>query len=232
MNIFRFNRGDFFGIIIPGTFLFFHLLILTSPNSIDTIYNIKEIDWLLYPLLFIACYITGTILRLITPSLIDTASSLLNQPRIFLINIFKKEKVPNYYKSKYPYIDHFYEVHLNKSPKNSLTFWENLKKNEYDSDTGKMYGTTIINYCKTYIVSKNKELYEEVLFNEGLVRFLSGTAIALIITLILSVINNSLPPLITYTYLICLLIILFKFRKIRVKETETIFHIYENLNQT
>lgn len=232
MNAFRFGRGDFFGIIIPGSFLFFHLLIILSPDSLDTILNAIESQWLLYPLLFIACYILGTILRLITPSYIDNISSYLNQSLIFIMKIIKRKKINSYYNNKYPYINHFYKKHLKSCPKKSFNFWNGFKINEYHSNTDNMDGTTFINYCKTYIASKNKALYDEILYYEGLVRFLSGTSIALFTTLLLSFFHNTLSCFLFYTYLTFLLIILLQFRKIRTKETQTIFHIFENLYQS
>jgi hypothetical protein len=229
MNILRFGRGDFFGIIIPGAFLLLNLIFIIPIKENITIPNISDLNWVLYPLVVIICYILGDVLRLINPSIMDYFSSKIN---IFIRFIFKKrtgKKEVHFYNDKYPYITWFYDKYLNRLPQSSRSFWDDFLKTEYASDRKKLYDKNFINYCKSYITSESKELNNEILFSEGLVRFLSGMAIAFIIIIPLSILKNALPIPIVILYIICFIVILYRFRTIRVKEVVTTLNLFELL---
>jgi hypothetical protein len=190
-----------------------------------------DLEWILYPLLVIICYILGDILRLINPSIIDFLSSEFNTLRIIVIDTIRRKKRQHFYRDKYPYIAWFFEKLLKELPKSSEVFWENFLKTEYNSDRNKLYGTGFINYCNNRIALVSKDMFDEILFHEGYVRFLSGLCIALIITIPLAIINKSLHSCVISLYGLCLIITLYRFRRIRVKEVITVFCTFERIKE-
>ena len=180
MNILRFGRGDFFGIIIPGAFLLLNLIFIFPVEKSIPGLNIKVPDAIIYSLVVIICYILGDVLRLINPSFVDYISGNINNFFRFIFKMTNKKMIAHFYHDKYPYIPWFCDHYLKKLPQSSQIFWNDFLKVEYSSDREKLNGKNFINYCKSYIASESKELTNEILFCEGLVRFLSGMVIALI----------------------------------------------------
>ncbi len=232
MNISRFGRGDFFGIIIPGAFLLLNFIIIfSSITPAILLTKITDLEWILYPLIVIICYILGDILRLINPSFIDFLSSKFNILRIIVIDKIRKRKSRHFYGDKYPYITWFFDKHLEELPESSKVFWQNFLKTEYSSVQNKLYGEAFINYCKNYIASVSKDLYDDILFCEGHVRFLSGLSIALIIIIPLAIMSKSLHSYVIFLYGLCLTITLYRFRRVRAKEVATIFCTFERIKK-
>ena len=244
MNILKFGRGDFFGITIPGIFLAINIYLL-FPKTIHSFFEqqvelkIESIVTLLIPLFFIIGYILGFALRLIKPDILEIFSFLLWFPIILFASLYKfyiKKQIDNKssfkeyliyrlksYWESFPYIDWFYDSFLTKSPCSISLFFNDLLKNEFASNRNTMKDPIFFNQCKLVIQEKSNKLHEEVIFCEGLVRFLSGTSYALIIVMFLILFGDYFNKELFFIYLSILILFVLKLRRIRVKEVVTVF---------
>jgi len=258
MNIFKVGRGDFFGIIIPGSFLIINILFLlsttgilsfdlpansTAKTSTET-FNILKIEAaILIPSLLILSYIIGFSLRAISPSKIERlllyviwcpiCSLIALKKVVFNKKKEKKETFGSYYKIlidrylyPFPYIEWFYGKYQKNSPNSYRDFWEQILKNEFKGKKELMKGQYFINQCKIIVFEKSVTLREEIIFNEGIIRFLSGVLIALALCIAIicymSICNRDLLILLI-AYFILFIIIGYRFKDIRMKEVVTIF---------
>jgi hypothetical protein len=244
MNILKFGRGDFFGIMIPGIFLVINIYFL-FPEIIhsflghQSIYSLKDITTIIVPLAFIIGYIFGFALRLIKPNLLEILSFISWCPILVVSSVYRFYinkridnkttlmkyfifRIKNYWEP-FPYVDWFYDSYLLQSPFSLKMFFNDLLKKEFNDDRDKMKGQNFINQCKIIIQEKSSKLYDEVIFCEGLVRFLSGTSCALIIVIVLNIFHHFYSIALLYTYIILLILFVLKLRHIRVKEVVTIF---------
>ena len=74
MNLFKIGRGNFWGIIIPGGFLFLNLFIIFSLDSIQTVSFKSELTYSFVIIGVLISYILGYLLRLIKPEYLETFS--------------------------------------------------------------------------------------------------------------------------------------------------------------
>ena len=223
MNLFKFGRGDFFGIIIPGAFLLANIMYLFVPEL-----NNEKNNTAFYSLMLIISYIGGISLRLLSPDWIE------NFPPQF-----KKHW------GEFPYIDWYLNTHLNGLPNSFSIFFKSLIKNEFDGDATRISqtnGKDFINYCKTMICLKSNMLHENLLHAEGFSRLISGMSYALAICAILALYRIILslfiqPTFIPWSYLslfgIYLILCLFfkgHLRRGRAKEAVMVLEAYTLLN--
>jgi hypothetical protein len=247
MNILKFGRGDFFGIMIPGIFLVINIYflfpeIIQSLLGQQAVSNIGNITTIVVPLSFIIGYIFGFALRLIKPNLLEILSFLFWCPILAVSSVYRfyTDKINNNgitltkffisrlksYWEPFPYIDWFYDSYLLQSPSSLKMFFNNLLKKEFDNDREKMKKQNFINLCKIITQEKSSKLYEEVIFCEGLVRFLSGTSCALIIVIVLNLFHHFYIMTLLYIYIILFILFILKLRHIRNKEVVTIFSAF------
>ena len=251
MNILRFGRGDFLGILIPGVFLLLNIVLLfpieNKPLYIK--YNINSLgdnSAIIIPLFFILSYILGFSLRLINPSILEMFALITLIPLSIIEAIYEYYKdyivgtnheliklIGSKLKSRtefFPYIEWFYSVYLKGGPSSLRGFFEKLKHDEFENDKKGMKKLKFVNQCKIFVLENSRDSYNELIFCAGLVRFISGMAYALILSII-GIIKPlyELDPifnLVLYFYLFLLLLFLMTFRRIRIKEVCTIFISY------
>ena len=240
MNIFKLGRGDFFGVIIPGAFLILNIMFIFPKFVNNLICKISTIDLtnnnaIFYVLLFVTSYIFGASFRLIRPDYNEKLSIIFWAPVCLLTGIFnllrnKKGIVANVklkfkeYCVSFPYIDYFYDDYLAKSPESLFDFYNEILNKEFKGDRNLMKGHNFINFCKCYVQKSSNDMFEELLFCEGLVRFISGMCIALILCIILSVffLEDKIGLLLS-VYIFLLILFIMKLRRIRIKEVLTVF---------
>jgi hypothetical protein len=237
MNIFRLGRGELFGIIIPGAFLLLNILafIPLLKFGIDISKPIiGKTNAVNITIFLVLSYVIGFSLRLINPDLIERLTFYLRVPWLYCYSLFyarKKSKDFSSYYSKqlkiyresFPYIDWFYDYYLKKSPYSIALFFENVCNQEFLKNKDLMAGRIFINQCKLYVRLKSVELNEELMFREGLVRFLSGMSCAFFFCAFIVLFNNPLKLQIFYLYIILFFIFARKLRYIRFKEVGLIF---------
>ena len=195
MGIFKFGRGDFFGIIIPGAFLIINIIAFMpdfasqfSPENISE--NIKSKETIVFTLLFVTSYIAGFALRLIKPDYMEYVSMILLIPYLCFRELYRalsskdadksRRFIQNVkcklsaYSESFPYIDRIFERHINTYPRSYRLFFTSIVMDEFDNNRERMKGHAFINHCKMLIKGITNDLHEELLFREGLIRFLSG----------------------------------------------------------
>lgn len=255
MNIFKFGRGDFFGVIIPGAFLVINFTFFVPAmknifyeNTIAASLAGKE--GLVTTLLFVLSYIIGFALRLLTPSFIEWLSIIIRFPYIIYRtlretgpqqigssnpNIYQpqggiikriKYKV-SLYSERFPYINWFFDNYLEKTASSQSKFFFELLANEFGNNRTRMSGHHFINSCKLLVKQKSTALHDELIFFEGTIRFLSGMSYALGVCLLARLFFSA-----TYSnYLLslyCLLFVVFvwRLRHLRWAEVRSILSAY------
>ena len=220
MNMLKFGRGDFFGIIIPGAFLLTNVGVLTiaiGPRSIVGL--LSQLDAaLLLPALFVVSYVMGVALRAVSPDDTEKLASwvvvslLWLRLKVFLLRILELfvhtlffQDAKNSVKrnsldvqeqltrklERFPYFRAFGRS-LESAPKSYRCFFLNLVANETEAAgtdllpidieeriRGLMGGHKFINKCKYVVYERSDSLRDELIFCEGLSRFLSGMFLAL-----------------------------------------------------
>lgn len=276
MNILKFGRGDFFGIMIPGIFLGINILCLfpgiqnfiiaqlTLQGQQDYTHyqtmleKLKESATYFIPLILVISYILGFALRLIRPTILERIGFLFLIVNAFVIaiqeflkdkrkqkkqkfEVEKKTEEPKFWGivkkhiiycwEAYPYINWFYEEYVPNSQSSFREFYNNILRIAFKNDKDKMKSQTFINQCKLVVIESSNKLNEEILFSEGIVRFLSGMSCALIISIGLILYQKfDFPLLLTY-YVILQVWFNYKLRHIRAKEVQTIFTSYWIVSQ-
>ena len=183
-------------------------------------------------------YILGFALRLIRPTILEKISFLLWSPLFITKSIyeyFKNKKAKNgtkfsqiliprvkAYWESFPYIEWFYSDYFTNSANSVNRFFNDLLTSEYNDKKNCMKSTGFINQIKIYIQEHSKSLYDELMFCEGLVRFLSGMSSALLISILTILIKKADVSLLLYVYILLAILFLLKLRHIRVKEVATI----------
>lgn len=230
MNIFRFGRGDFFGIIIPGAFLLINLILFFGKP--ETSIEIPFIKTILIPWFIVVSYLFGFFLRSISPYYIEyisfhTVLRPWNYVKAKLFRLFsKKYKAKKLKESRFPYIEWFFKNYLPKTPKFYSDFYLKLLEEQFENDKNKMKGLFFINQCKISVFEKSTTLREDIIFSEGLVRFLSGTIIALIICIFICPFFLSKYYILLLIYLVLYIAFCKRIKDIRMKEAVTILDSY------
>jgi len=131
----------------------------------------------------------------------------------------------------YPYSKWFFAIYLPKSTKQHRDFYEKLLKEELQEKT-KLLDRNFINSCKTYIYKNSDGLSEEIMYHEGLIRFICGIIYSLLIVLIILLFHFLDFIGLFFTYLIILIVFLDSLRRIRVKEVISIVDGYMFLKKS
>lgn len=253
MNIFKFSRGDFFGIIIPGAFLVLNLVLLFSQDA--TYYakangiNLKEIvdgrEGLIVIALLVASYSLGFGLRVISPGYMEKIFFLVLLPIITIVVIYQyllgNHKKPRYlylllkckyskYSENFPYTKWFFRRYIRSSPDSYRSFYRQLLKEEFNGKFPAKKGKYFINYCKLSIYNSSEALRDEVLFCEGLVRFLSGMSLSLALSILIVFVKGEAFSFLILPYIGLLAVFGVKLRSIRVKEVLSIFESFALIN--
>jgi hypothetical protein len=244
MEIFKNSRGHFFGILIPGLFLtinvyFFYPELLEDfgfKSNIDLISN----DSLGIILFFVFSYVFGIGLRLMKPSWLERLAIVPQFPVILiqysfhrLVRIFRKDSISiksissSVYEiwQEFPYKEWFFTSYIKSSSKTYREFYESILKNEFDNDY-KLIDKHFVNYCKTFIYENSVGLSEEVMYNEGLTRFISGILYSIIVSIVaILALSGSFRYVLIY-YSLIFVFFLLQLRRIRTKEVLSIFDGY------
>lgn len=219
MNLFKFGRGDFFGIIIPGAFLLANFVYFFMPEILE-----EKNNTALYSMILILSYIIGISLRPLSPEWFECFP-----PQ------FKKDW------GKFPYINWYLDTHLNSLPNSYGMFSKSLLDNEFGDDRTRIDqegGKDFINYCKSVVCMKSDALHEGILHAEGLSRLISGMGYALAICVLFASVKClgylfTQPALVPWTYIYLILAYLmmclfFKgnLRRARGKEATTVLDAF------
>ncbi len=182
MNSDRFGVIAFFGILVPGSYLtgifVFAIASILELAGLNGHCNVgafvtQNIVFSSSVFFFIS-YLIGILIRLFAPHYVDNLSTF------YLFNIRRDKKA--WGKEVFPYkervVSGLKKYGMAKIPE----FMERLNPSYGDNDN-----TPFLNYCKWFIDANDPALSREVQEAEALVRFLSGTTLALLIALPLSV---------------------------------------------
>ena len=228
MSVFKVGRGDFFGTIIPGAFLLINVVSFYKGALAAVLPSLPEKDYaILLPLSSIVSYVLGFFLRVIQPSFAERIA-------IAFSNAFRRSsKDPKSKPEKFPYINWFYERNRKGTPRRYREFYENILVRDFDNDKSRMEGHTFINQIKIFVYSRSESLRDEIVFCEGIVRFVSGMILALMISIPAFFVQFCIAfwngasalglLLLTLCYSVILFFFLWKLKFMRRKEVATIF---------
>jgi len=239
MNAFKYSRGHFFGTLLPGAFFLINLFIIDPSIYRFLPYyekiEIKDSQVVLIAICFVVSYILGVALRLLTPDYLEKLALLIRIP-VFILQIFyyKIRKMNDQltlsqkisiYKQRYPYPDWFFSYFLPSASEKYKQFYEEILKQDFNKNFS-FFRRYFINHCKTFIYDSSEGLSEEVMYNEGLVRFISGIIYSLLFALILMIFHLSQLRELFYTYLLIFIVFLYRLRGIRAKEILSVLDGY------
>lgn len=237
MDIFKFSRGHFFGTLLPGSFLLINIIfidpsvlgLLSFHNSIV----LKDNQTSIIIVGFVISYVVGIFLRLLSPDVLERIAVVVRIPieffRYLYYCVFKKKSETMSFKQKigvvfqnYPYLNWYFDNYIKNY---STTQHKKFYNKEFKKDITKLKGN-FINSCKTFIYDYSSGITEEIMYTEGLIRFICGIIYSLLFILILLGFHYSDMKEIFYFYLILLLVFLSRLRGIRVKEVLIILDGY------
>lgn len=170
-----------FGIVVPGAYLtVFILLAFASILELQGIPGHLEILTLLgkhvlfsSTAFFFISYLFGVVLRLFAPSVIEKLCG-------WYLKVIRRKK-DRWLQAVFPYkeslAEWLEEVGMKKVPDFIITLNEQY---------GYENNTPFFNYCKMLIEAHNESLADRLRQNEAFIRFLSGTSLALLISLVIS----------------------------------------------
>ena len=221
-----------FEIFIPGTFLLLnlasvvYLLPFIDEDTKDLFIVITSNPGL--SLIIIICfgYLIGVILRLFSTKSTDKLSVKFN--KIFVPHAKENGKLKLWADEEFPYVSWIGEICKSYLPHEAYDFY-----NKTWGDHEKV-GRQTMNFYKTVINSTNEKAALEIYSAESLTRYISGIFYSIVISFCLLFITFILKwfisgkiiiilPLILLLYLLGIVIILYHYRFIRIKEVETIF---------
>ncbi|MFA5827663.1 MAG: hypothetical protein WC839_04215 [Candidatus Paceibacterota bacterium] len=235
MDIFRYSRGHFFGTLLPGAFLLINILFV-DPSISEFLFFQGKIDFkdnqsTILIIGFILSYVIGIALRLLSPDFLEKIALIIKAPTSAIQLIYSKlskqksditfKQRLNIFKQAYPYSDWFFNFYLPNSTKQHQDFF-NI---EFENDKQKLKKIFILG-CKTFIYDSSGGLSEEIMYTEGLVRFICGIIYSLLFVLILMLFHFSNMKEIFFVYLIIFFVFLSRLRGIRIKEVLTILDGY------
>lgn len=240
MENLRYSRGHFFGIIIPGAFFLINILFI-HPNLFNSLiagrvnFELNQIGLGMSLILFVISYVIGIGLRLLKSSWIEKLATTVKLPIFLASSLFEKiiAKKGFQFKPKlklasqnFPYIDWFYDVYLIEASKDYRDFYnDTILKDQY-SNNRDLLKRSFFNSSKTYIHEYSDNLSDEVMFNEGLTRFISGISYSLCIFDIILLFNLENHYFLFWIYLGMLLLFILRLRTIRTKEALSVFDGY------
>jgi hypothetical protein len=180
---------------------------------------------------FIFSYVIGISLRLLSPDFLERLALVIKVPIYLLFAVFGKlirKKNSLTFKERftinkqlYPYSEWFFKFYLPVSTNQHREFF-NL---EFKNDV-KQISRNFINNCKTYIYDSSPGLSEEIMYNEGLIRFVCGIIYSLLFVLIILSFHFSNMKELFITYLIIFFVFLYRLRGIRAKEVISVLDGY------
>ena len=243
MDFFKVGKGSFWGVIIPGAFLFINIFAVSYSENLENLLSQSGLGYSFVVLSLLLSYIIGYILRLIKPRYVESFSV----PILLLISLFLKliTKISRFLKIKklsefkirsskeiledFPYIEWFFSIHLKQLPDTINNFFNDFKTKEYANNLDRM-GAAFFNYCKHYVIENSNYLRDELYFTEGLTRFLNGMFYAIILSTTIIFIKTihmsfeySAFNYILMAYLAFLFIILIRYKGLRRLETVICF---------
>ena len=188
MDVFKYSRGHFFGTVLPGAFFLINLVII-EPSIFQFIpyqdkMSFKDNQLTLFTVGFVISYVLGVALRLLSPNFLEKIALLIWVPTRGLqkkyFRVFNNKKNDlnytsrvEFYKEQFPYLKWFYTAYLNESTHQYKQFYDSIKKNFPDNE-GIPMPKHFLNYFKTFIYDSSPGLSEDVMFNEGMIRFICG----------------------------------------------------------
>ena len=231
MDLPKVTRGGFFGIFIPGAFLLLNMSMVFPISSVflknnesRTVIDSIELGFMS----FILAFTLGIVIRVISPNYTE---------------IFRKHK--------FPYFGWFFLERSEYRIRKFIQFYKKFVLSEYpdaiqkEDDWAKYIserkrqeeiGKPWVNYFKTYVYCKSDSLKDEILYQEGLTRFVCGMCYALLLSIILlslgwlgvenkwSILNRQepkIPLFLLWSYFILLPIFWYNVPKIRGREVCT-----------
>ncbi len=243
MNILKLGRGNFFGIIIPGSFLLFNALVIYSEIVVSKAQLLDIQEWkgkgadIVF--FFIMSYVIGIGLRLISPKYLEWVAAIIKISFKFSWAIVRGKKVGTFrdmlkdlylkYAEPFPYMSSFYSNQIKLVRKATRDFYTDLLENEFDNTLENMNNSIFINDCKTCIRRGSEALADEILYNEGLVRFLSGVVYAMALTIALFGLSG-IGSFVIYVYMAVAVIFLFSIKRIRRKEVFIILSAFAHVS--
>jgi len=255
MGILKLGKGNFWGVIIPGGFLFINIFAVFYSDNLDKLILQSGLGYSFILLSILFSIIIGYVLRLIKPSYAEYFSIpiliIFLLFRKLIINLCKLSKIhPKYIKAppsiheiteKFPYTNLFYYKHLNSFPNSVKDFYNELLQKEFDDEIERI-GNPFFSHCKNYIVENSNHLGEELFLTEGLVRFLNGMFYSLTLSIIIIFIkslhlnfNNEIFNYILLGYIFSLLVILIRYKSVRKLEAvmcfDSFYITYNKINR-
>jgi hypothetical protein len=264
MDFIKFSRGHFFGVIIPGVFLFFNIVLINN-ELISSFINDETKNKFgsntpyFITIFLIISYILGILIRLLRPSPLEKLAFPLHWFPIMVTHglrrlkgLVSKKPLKNgkkelkaikanavsigdiksmsevrFYLQEFPYLYWFFGTYLKNVGFNYKKFYlENILLDEFNDDIESIHGKNFFNHCKIYVYEKSENISEEMLYNEGLSRFISGLIYSFIISIIMMIPYFDKFISLFYIYLGLVIFSLFQLRSIRVKEILAVFDAY------
>jgi len=251
MNIFRFGRGDFWGIVIPGAFLLINILMLNVEYFTNLSTQLFKTDLtntatqssnfvsvIFIPGFIVVSYLLGFFLRSISPAVVEKLSYItaIIPWNIWLAVIARikdkgsKKSIKDRFvfqitgkRERFPYIEWFYSTYLPKTPNSYFKYYQELLDDEFDGNKERMKGQFFVNQSKILVFKSSATLREDIIFSEGFSRFLSGFIISLLICILLISFRNHNAVGLLFGYVPLYFVFCYKVRDIRMKEAVTIF---------
>jgi hypothetical protein len=235
MDILKYSRGHFFGTLLPGAFLLLNILLIDS-SIFDALLNqskinLKDNQAIMLIAGFIFSYVIGIALRLLSPDFLERLALIVRIPLSFLLTFFDKIIRRRNIKTLkeriilasqlYPYSEWFFNTYLPDSSNQHREFYNNEFKNDI-----KQISRNFINNCKTFIYDSSPGLSEEIMYNEGLIRFICGIIYSLLLVLVLLFVHFSGMKELFFTYLILIIVFLYRLRGVRAKEAISVIDGY------
>lgn len=240
MNVFRLGRGELFGIIIPGAFFLLNIYRFFPVEDLGI--DLKAVlegghEGLVITAALVLSYILGFSLRLIKPDILEKITCLIRFPYIIAVALYawivESQKFwPVFrlrfelYWQTFPYIDWFYDNYLQNSPNSFGAFYKHVLVKEFDGNRGRMKGQVYVNQCKLHVRNESMNLGEELMFREGLVRFLAGMSCALFFSALILALYAPMCHFLVRLYGILFILFILKLRHIRLREVSAILSAY------
>jgi hypothetical protein len=233
------TRG-IFEIFVPGVFLLLNIsaVLFSLPTLDDHTKNLLAslASNSVLDVIVSICfgYLIGILLRLLKTDMLDKFSAW------WLRTFDRNARVKNPQAGKpayrlsategFPYIGWIGEVAAGYLPAEALSFYNKVwAKRKRDSNQNKQF----FNFCKIVVSSNDEHVSDEIYAVEALTRYIAGMFYALLLASLLIVVTIVIHVaigdwvigffILLAAYLLALIIIVQRFRKIRIKEVEAVF---------
>ena len=166
-------------------------------------------------------------MRLLNPDWLEPIALIFRTPvfgvqflfKHVLKNAVRKDfiEVWEIYKQKFPYPCWFFSYHFPKACEKYQNFYAGILAKDFKNNQ-ELLEKYYINYCKTYIYDNSKGLSDELMYNEGLIRFLCGIIYSMLILLIILCFSSASLTQLFWIILLVFIFFLYRLRGIRIKE--------------